>query len=199
MTCGTPATSASRNGHAPGRRRSGTAVTRASGLSTSSRPCDRSPRRRHRSSPRRVFPPGFAMPYGSRNRSAGDRCISSCPRILRPMKPLRTSFPRHVVELPVASVAAIERAEASRPLVMLGAAEQLSVFVRRCRIPFFNTQMGKGAVNAGSNLNMGTAALSERDWFTRLPAHFQVVCVWSPDVSLRTAAGIQSEIRIGIH
>jgi acetolactate synthase-1/2/3 large subunit len=60
---------------------------------------------------------------------------------------------------------------ASRPLVMLGAAasrpqlaEPLSAFVRRCKIPFFNTQMGKGAVNAGSNLYMGTAALSERDW-----------------------------------
>src|SRR5882672_4825830 len=84
--------------------------------------------------------------------------------------------PLHVVELPVAPAAAIERATAmimgaSRPLVMLGAAasrphlaEPLSAFVRRCRIPFFNTQMGKGAVNAGSNLYMGTAALSERDW-----------------------------------
>jgi acetolactate synthase-1/2/3 large subunit len=40
----------------------------------------------------------------------------------------------------------------------------LSQFVRRLGIPFFNTQMGKGAVNAGSNLYMGTAALSERDW-----------------------------------
>jgi len=60
---------------------------------------------------------------------------------------------------------------AKRPLVMLGAAasrprlaEPLSAFVRRAKIPFFNTQMGKGAVNAGSNLYMGTAALSERDW-----------------------------------
>ena len=34
----------------------------------------------------------------------------------------------------------------------------------RVQIPFFNTQMGKGAVNAGSNLYMGTAALSERDY-----------------------------------
>ena len=85
-------------------------------------------------------------------------------------------IPPHVVELPVAPAAAIERAAAmikgaSRPLVMLGAAasrpqlaEPLSAFVRRCKIPFFNTQMGKGAVNAGSNLYMGTAALSERDW-----------------------------------
>ncbi len=84
--------------------------------------------------------------------------------------------PRHVVELPVAPAAAIERAAAMimgarRPLVMLGAAasrpqlaEPLSAFVRRCGIPFFNTQMGKGAVNAGSSLYMGTAALSERDW-----------------------------------
>jgi acetolactate synthase-1/2/3 large subunit len=85
-------------------------------------------------------------------------------------------IPPHVVELPVASEAAIDRAaemlgQAKRPLVMLGAAasrphlaEPLSAFVRRIGIPFFNTQMGKGAVNAGSNLYMGTAALSERDY-----------------------------------
>jgi acetolactate synthase-1/2/3 large subunit len=85
-------------------------------------------------------------------------------------------IPPHVVELPVAPQVAIDRAadmiaSAERPLVMLGAAasrpqlaEPLSQFVRRLGIPFFNTQMGKGAVNAGSNLYMGTAALSERDW-----------------------------------
>jgi acetolactate synthase-1/2/3 large subunit len=84
--------------------------------------------------------------------------------------------PPHVVELPIAPLAAIERAAAMimaarRPLVMLGAAASrphlagpLSAFVRRAKIPFFNTQMGKGAVNAGSNLYIGTAALSERDW-----------------------------------
>ena len=82
----------------------------------------------------------------------------------------------HTVELAVAPAAAIDRGAemilaAQRPLVMLGAAasrpqlaEPLSRFVRRLGIPFFNTQMGKGAVNAGSNLYMGTAALSERDW-----------------------------------
>jgi acetolactate synthase-1/2/3 large subunit len=85
-------------------------------------------------------------------------------------------IPRHVVELAVAPQVAIDRAaamiaSAQRPLVMLGAAasrpqlaEPLSQFVRQLGIPFFNTQMGKGAVNAGSNLYMGTAALSERDW-----------------------------------
>ena len=82
----------------------------------------------------------------------------------------------HPVELAVAPKIAIDRAAemisaAQRPLVMLGAAasrpqlaDPLSQFVRRLGIPFFNTQMGKGAVNAGSNLYMGTAALSERDW-----------------------------------
>ncbi len=84
--------------------------------------------------------------------------------------------PPHPVDLPVAPSSAIDRAaelivSAKKPLVMLGAAasrphlaEPLSTFVRRMGIPFFNTQMGKGAVNGGSNLYMGTAALSERDW-----------------------------------
>jgi len=75
---------------------------------------------------------------------------------------------------------AIERAAAmiigaSRPLVMLGAAASrpqlaepaLSAFVRRCKIPFFNTQMGRAPSMPGSNLYMGTAALSERIGFTR--------------------------------
>ncbi len=85
-------------------------------------------------------------------------------------------MPPHPVDWPVAPLSAIDRAveliiRAKRPLVMLGAAasrprlaEPLSIFVRRMGIPFFNTQMGKGAVNSGSNLYMGTAALSERDW-----------------------------------
>ncbi len=61
--------------------------------------------------------------------------------------------------------------KAKHPLIMVGAAgnrprlvEPLSDFVRRTRIPFFNTQMGKGAVTGGSNLYLGTAALSERDY-----------------------------------
>ena len=37
-------------------------------------------------------------------------------------------------------------------------------FRARTGIPFFNTQMGKGAVTGGSNLYLGTAALSERDY-----------------------------------
>ena len=60
---------------------------------------------------------------------------------------------------------------AERPLVMLGAAASrprstagLAGFVRRTRIPFFTTQMGKGTVPGGTALYMGTAALSERDY-----------------------------------
>ena len=82
---------------------------------------------------------------------------------------------RHPIALPIADPAALDVAAslilaAERPLVMLGAAasrprlaEALSEFVKRVQIPFFNTQMGKGAVTGGSGLYMGTAALSERD------------------------------------
>jgi acetolactate synthase-1/2/3 large subunit len=83
--------------------------------------------------------------------------------------------PLHPMTLPVAQHTALDRAaklilEAERPLIMLGAAasrprlaDDLSEFVKRLQIPFFNTQMGKGAVTGGSGLYMGTAALSERD------------------------------------
>jgi acetolactate synthase-1/2/3 large subunit len=84
--------------------------------------------------------------------------------------------PPHPIDLPVAHPVALDRAAAmilgaERPLIMLGAVASrprlstaLSDFVRRMRIPFFNTQMGKGSVAGGSNLYMGTAALSERDY-----------------------------------
>jgi acetolactate synthase-1/2/3 large subunit len=84
--------------------------------------------------------------------------------------------PPHPIERPYPNPAALERVaamilKAKSPLIMIGAAgsrphlvEPLSDFVRRLRIPFFNTQMGKGAVTGGSNLYLGTAALSERDY-----------------------------------
>ena len=85
-------------------------------------------------------------------------------------------IPPHPVELPVASAAALGRAaemilQAQRPLLMLGAAasrprstSDLAQFVLRTRIPYFTTQMGKGTVPADTDLYMGTAALSERDY-----------------------------------
>jgi acetolactate synthase I/II/III large subunit len=84
--------------------------------------------------------------------------------------------PSHPIENPVAHFTALDRAaamiiEAKFPLIMFGAtasrphlAEAVSEFVHRVGIPFFNTQMGKGAVHGGSSLYMGTAALSERDY-----------------------------------
>jgi len=54
---------------------------------------------------------------------------------------------------------------------MLGAAasrprstSDLAQFVVRSRLPYFTTQMGKGTVPGGTELYMGTAALSERDY-----------------------------------
>jgi acetolactate synthase-1/2/3 large subunit len=87
-----------------------------------------------------------------------------------------TMVPRHPIEIPVAHRASLDRAAemilaAKRPLIMLGAAASrprstagIGGFVRRTRIPFFTTQMGKGTAPGGSNLYMGTAALSERDY-----------------------------------
>ena len=84
--------------------------------------------------------------------------------------------PSHPVDLPVAPASALDRAarmilDAERPLVMFGAASSrprlagvLSEFICRTRVPFFNTQMGKGTVGGASDLYMGTAALSERDY-----------------------------------
>lgn len=84
--------------------------------------------------------------------------------------------PPHPIDRPYPNPAALERfsamiLKAKTPLIMIGAAgsrprlvEPLSDFVRRLKIPFFNTQMGKGAVTGGSNLYLGTAALSERDY-----------------------------------
>jgi acetolactate synthase-1/2/3 large subunit len=86
---------------------------------------------------------------------------------------------RHYIDPPIASARALDHAAelirtAQRPLVMLGAAANrprlaapLSDFVRRLRIPFFNTQMGKGSVSGNSELYIGTAALSERDYVHR--------------------------------
>ncbi len=85
-------------------------------------------------------------------------------------------IPAHPIDLPTASEGALDRAadiimKAERPLVMVGAAasrprstSDLGQFVLRSRIPYFTTQMGKGTVPGGSDLYLGTAALSERDY-----------------------------------
>ena len=85
-------------------------------------------------------------------------------------------IPPHDVPQPLAAESSLRKAAAwiagaRKPLIMIGAAAnrtrlvpELSAFVSRVRIPFFNTQMGKGAVDGNSDLYLGTAALSERDY-----------------------------------
>ena len=85
-------------------------------------------------------------------------------------------IPPHAPERPTPSADALDQIAAivlaaRRPLIMVGAAasrsrlvDELSSFVRRTGIPFFNTQMGKGAVDGNSELYIGTAALSEGDY-----------------------------------
>ena len=96
-------------------------------------------------------------------------------------------IPPHPIELPIAQASALDRAAemilaAERPLIMLGAGssrpklvESLSSFVQRTRIPFFNTQMGKGSVTGGSNLYMGTAAISSGDYVHRAIEHADLI------------------------
>ncbi len=67
------------------------------------------------------------------------------------------------------AVRLIERAK--EPLLLVGAGAnrkrviaELSAFVRRTGIPFFNTQMGKGVIEGCADKYIGTAALSEGDY-----------------------------------
>lgn len=122
--------------------------------------------------------------------------------------------PVHPLELPIAPAVALDRAAemiltAKRPLVMMGAAgnrprlvEELSSFVRRTQLPFFNTQMGKGAVTGGSNLYMGTAALSERDYVHQAVDHADLIIAVGHDTIekppfLMKSAGGSKVIHIG--
>ena len=74
-------------------------------------------------------------------------------------------IPPHPVELPVAGSQALDRAAAmvlaaKHPLIMLGAAAARPRATRAISRP----SMGKGTVPGGTELYMGTAALSERDY-----------------------------------
>ena len=79
--------------------------------------------------------------------------------------------PRPIASDEAIGAAAALVAKARHPLVLIGGganrpglAPTLSAAVRRLQIPFFNTQMGKGAVDGNSALFIGTAALSENDY-----------------------------------
>ncbi|MEM0940469.1 MAG: acetolactate synthase large subunit [Bacteroidota bacterium] len=60
---------------------------------------------------------------------------------------------------------------AKMPLILIGAganrqrtSEALTEFINKTKIPFFNTQMGKGVVDESHELFLGTAALSSDDY-----------------------------------
>jgi acetolactate synthase-1/2/3 large subunit len=88
---------------------------------------------------------------------------------------------------PIAADHAIEEAarkiaDASCPLIVLGGganrpglAPALSAAMQRMGIPFFNTQMGKGAVNGNSDLYLGTAALSSGDYVHLASDHADLI------------------------
>ncbi|WP_183812317.1 acetolactate synthase large subunit [Tunturibacter empetritectus] len=88
---------------------------------------------------------------------------------------------------PVAAQNAIHEAacritEATCPLIVLGGganrpglAPALSAAMHRMGIPFFNTQMGKGAVNGNSDLYLGTAALSSGDYVHLASGHADLI------------------------
>jgi acetolactate synthase-1/2/3 large subunit len=61
--------------------------------------------------------------------------------------------------------------EAKMPLLLIGAGanrkrtgEALRAFIEKTKIPFFNTQMGKGVIDERHELFLGTAALSANDY-----------------------------------
>lgn len=120
----------------------------------------------------------------------------------------------HALDFPVASAVALDRAAetiraARRPLVMIGAGgnrpalvEALSTFVTRTRLPFFNTQMGKGAVTGNSDFYMGTAALSEGDYVHEAVERADLIIAIGHDTVekppfLMTSAGGPKVVHIG--
>lgn len=125
-------------------------------------------------------------------------------------------IPVHEIARPIASPSGLDKAAeiilaAKRPLVMIGAAgnrpwlvEPLSAFIRRTGLPFFNTQMGKGAVTGGSNLFMGTAALSEGDYVHQAVDRADLIIaighdtVEKPPFLMKNAGG-QTVLHIGYH
>ena len=71
----------------------------------------------------------------------------------------------------VLQLAAAKIKGAKRPLILVGAGanrrnirRSISDFISFTRIPFFCTQMGKGVVDESSDLFLGTAALSDKDY-----------------------------------
>lgn len=105
--------------------------------------------------------------------------------------PLIPSHERYyaVADNPVLDEAAKLIRAAKRPLVLVGAGANrkharsaLCDFVQTTRIPFFNTQMGKGVIDERSELFLGTAALSEGDYLHSAIDHSDLIINIGHDV-----------------
>jgi len=95
--------------------------------------------------------------------------------------PVSASF-RPLAREEAVQLAAAKIAQAKYPLIVLGAganrcglAPALSAAIHSMGIPFFNTQMGKGAVNGNSDLYIGTAALSSDDYVHLASDHADLI------------------------
>ncbi len=96
-------------------------------------------------------------------------------------------FPRNERFRPQADDEALDGAirmiqSAREPLLLVGAganrkpvAGPLKDFVEKTRIPFFNTQLGKGVIGGYHPLYIGTAALSSGDYLHKAIAHADLV------------------------
>jgi len=87
-------------------------------------------------------------------------------RLFVPTTPLRPECSSDALAQAVTMIG-----DARRPLLLIGAGanrknviEPLRAFVEKTGIPFFNTQMGKGAIGGYHDKYIGTAALSEGDY-----------------------------------
>ncbi|RGE21479.1 acetolactate synthase large subunit [Leucobacter sp. wl10] len=120
-------------------------------------------------------------------------------------------IPPHRTEQPVGCPAAISDAadvirRAERPLIMLGAdasrprcCHALSGFVARMRIPYFTTQMGKGTVSGTTDLYMGTAALTEKDYVHDAIERADVIIAIGHDTSEKPPFAMSDPAKTVVH
>ena len=95
--------------------------------------------------------------------------------------PISSSYPPLAADHAIHE-AARKIAGARHPLIVLGGganrpglAPALSAAMHQMGIPFFNTQLGKGAVNGNSDLYLGTAALSSGDYVHLASDHADLI------------------------
>lgn len=89
----------------------------------------------------------------------------------------------------------IVAAGANRKLVR----KQLAYFMKKTRIPFVTTQMGKGVEDEQSDLCLGTAALSSGDFVHKAMAHADVILMLGHDISEKPPTMLTPDTHTVIH